>query len=164
MKLTTTLEKRLKAIDDAISNIETTIQDDAPFMLIHPYNMLVDEYNAEYYQDGKNTPKKDVVKMEKIPFKALLKVISIMDENVTIFYNNMHCLEWMHLYFQNGDMLTREQKERAKEKDINDYPFLAKLYDGKNGRILREMISDLPEKGIFNKTFLQDLRKGTIKL
>lgn len=141
------LEKRIKLLESRMALRQKEKKRHEPFMVLAPWSIAKDETIIKYYPEGLyQSPK-------VIEYLTLREAVDLADEEfkkkLYVQVSMGMCIEWMHVFTQTGKLYTQEQKERFRNRDMEQHPEIAWLYQTDEGREMAKVLARLPQTWSF---------------
>lgn len=132
------LNKRMDEIAEAIIKEIRKQHENAPFMIVHPWELYEDRYRLEIYDNGKAAKPK---RFDQIPWEEVLHIMFDYSDDITVYFNQSHCTEWT--YTLQYPRLTEEGKELYRqEMKEKGYEGIEEMH---NDQELWKLIESIPE-------------------
>ena len=149
------IEKKLKDLENAMGVLQARKSAHAPFVLYTPWSLTRDEFYISYYPEGNY---KKPVKHGPLSYAEASALLQSYTSNIVLQISMGECAEWLfvyHHYTDHAERYTPEQRERTKERELQESPELSYI-DTEEGAEIRGILQKLPQTVCIN---LRDFRK-----
>lgn len=136
--------RRLKTITERAERLSTAQKKEeiekAPFCEVLINRLLGDGAAIiHYHPQGRQGPTEERQ-------STLVDALAWIDENhIPAHCNLYYCPLWTHVFYQQSELYTTEQKQRFRESDIEQYPEVAELYSSEDKDGIMDYVAGMPQ-------------------